>query len=94
MERNQDPSKSRSHQSGTMGKPVTIGFSVLSQQWTNMRIRGPYRLSTEQFFVFADKSPVKDFQLRKTLRELLYRLNLNSMLYDVHSFRIERTHDL
>ena len=59
-----------------------------------MKFRGSYNEDSEQFFVFRDRSPVKPDQLRNTLRTLLDRLGLDSMLYDVHSFRIGRTCDL
>ena len=59
-----------------------------------MAIRGSYNSTTEPFFVFADRSPVKPNQVRTLLRKLLDTLNLNSTLYDVHSFRIGRTCDL
>ena len=59
-----------------------------------MDMRGPYGDKLEPFFVFADKSPVKSFQLRNFLRQLLENLNLDSSLYDVHSFRSGRTSDL
>ena len=57
-------------------------------------IRGGYIDEMEQFFVFSDKSPVKPCHLRTTLRSLLERINLNSILYDVHSFRNGRACDL
>ena len=59
-----------------------------------MKIRGSYLEYSEQFFVFADKSPVKPHHFRTTLRSLLDNLNLDSSLYDVHSFRSGRTCDL
>ena len=59
-----------------------------------MKIRGSFIDYSEQFFVFADRSPVKPFHLRSTLRELIEDLNLDSSLYDVHSFRSGRTCDL
>ena len=57
-------------------------------------MRGPHSSNKEQFFVFKDKSPLKPDHVRKLLRELLTRFNLNSSLYDVHSFRIGRACDL
>ena len=39
-------------------------------------------------------SPVKAENLRSILRLLLDRINLDSSMYDVHSFRIGRTCDL
>ena len=59
-----------------------------------MSIRGCYTANSEQFFVFRDKSPVKPCHLRTIIRELLDRLGLDGLLYDVHSFRIGRTCDL
>ena len=59
-----------------------------------MKIRGSYIKDCEQFFVFADKSPVCPHHFRTTLRLLLDRINLDSALYDVHSFRSGRTCDL
>ena len=59
-----------------------------------MAMRGPYRSVSEQFFVFKDLSPVRPDNFRTLLRTLLDRINLDSALYDVHSFRIGRTCDL
>ena len=47
-----------------------------------------------QLFVFSDGTPIKPCHVRSLLRTLLNDLNLNSLLYDVHSFRIGRTCDL
>ena len=57
---------------------------------TFMAAKGSYATNSEPFFTFADKPN----QLRTTLRTLLDKLNLDSSLYDVHSFRIGRTSDL
>ena len=59
-----------------------------------MSIRGVYLTETEQFFVYADRSPVMAFQVRTLLRTLLDNISLDSHLYDVHSFRIGCTCDL
>ena len=59
-----------------------------------MGIRGSYQQLDKQFFIFADGTPVKDSNLRTTLRNLLNSLGLDGSLYDVHSFRIGRTSDL
>ena len=59
-----------------------------------LRIRGPFLDTEEMLFVFRDHSPVKPHQFRCTLRLLLDRLDLDSSLYDVHSFRSGRTCDL
>ena len=59
-----------------------------------MHMRGPYVEDEEQFFMFADRSPVKPQHFRDTLRLLLENINLDSTLYDVHNFRSGRTCDL
>ena len=59
-----------------------------------MELMGNFEEDSEQFFVFTDRSPVKPNQARSVLMILLDRLNLDSMLYGVHSFRIGRTCDL
>ena len=59
-----------------------------------MHIRGHYEWDEDQFFIFADGSTVKPDHFRNFLRLLLGRLGLDAALYDVHSFRIERTCDL
>ena len=59
-----------------------------------MNVRGAYKSESEQFFILADYSPLKPENFRGVLRQLLDRLNLDSSLYDVHSFRIGRTCDL
>ena len=59
-----------------------------------MNMRGSYLQESDQFFVFADHSPVKPYHLRTILRSLLDDLHLDSSLYGVHSFRIRRMCDL
>ena len=59
-----------------------------------MHMRGLYITDDKEFMVFSDKTPVRDYHLRNLLRELLDRVGLDSSLYDVHSFRGERTCDL
>ena len=56
-----------------------------------MRLWGNYNDDTEEFFVFIDKRPVLNWQLRKILRLVLNNLGLESELYDVHSLRIGRS---
>ena len=66
-------------------------FELLRQFVT---LRGDYKNDEEQFFVFADNSPVRPEHVRKTLRFLLEKLSLNPKLYDCHSMRAGRTVDL
>ena len=49
---------------------------------------------SEQFLIFRDGSEVRPHHLRDVLRVSLDNLNLDSKLYDTHSFRIGRATDL
>ena len=59
-----------------------------------MALRGGYESEQEQFFIFRDMSPVTPSHARNMLRALLQKLDLDSNLYGMHSFRIGRTTDL
>ena len=48
----------------------------------------------EQFFVFADHSPVTPIHIRSTLKSALQALNLQADLYNIHSFHIGQSSDL
>ena len=48
----------------------------------------------EQFFVYADNSPVKPANVRKILKIMLNDMGLDHSLYGMHSFRIGRASDL
>ena len=72
-------------------KPLFCPFRAVLRY---MITRGNYLLDNEQFFVFADGSPVKPHHFRGILRALLVQLDLDAHLYDVHSFRSGRTCDL
>ena len=61
----------------------------------NYLVARPHAVSEfEQFFVYSDRSAITPEQARKTLRFLIKRMGLNSMLYNFHSFRIGRCGDL
>ena len=51
-------------------------------------------MPNEQFFVYGDRSPVTQEKLRKTLKDMLERMNYNSALYNLHSLRIGQCSDL
>ena len=59
-----------------------------------MTKRGGYRSVSEPLFIFADGRAVKPSHFRQVLREILAIMNLDSKLYDTHSFRIGRAMDL
>ena len=58
------------------------------------QLRGPITQRREPFFVLSDHSPVKPFHMTNCLKFILKRLNKNSDLFSVHSFRIGRSNDL
>ena len=57
-------------------------------------VRGSYCQDSDPFFIFRDGSVLKPIHVRKTLRNILERLNLNPALYDTHSFRIGKASDM
>ena len=98
MTKEQDHKKLRSHKIkmknlAIMHKVhvVTCPFKLMRQY---MALRGNYNDKVEQFFVFSDFSPVTPSNARQTLHTMIARLNLDSRLYGMHSFRIRRTTDL
>ena len=84
--------------------PTANTFNILSKKkhfcpfdttsdYLEARGRGYFTLD-EQFFIFADRSPVTDVNVRRTLRLALAGIGLDPSLYDTHSFRIGRATDL
>ena len=65
-------------------------------EWTRryIQLRGPIKQQNENLFVFRDKSSIKPDIVRKLLRDILEDFDLDSTLYDTHSFRIGRATDL
>ena len=59
-----------------------------------LAIRPPLKDVDEQFFVFADNSPVKVHHMRNILSLILAQLNLPVHAYCVHRLRTGRTTDL
>ena len=59
-----------------------------------LQMRGPFTNDDEPLFVFRGGEPVQPSHVRKLLRTLLTNLNLNSKLYDCHSWRLGRSSDL
>ena len=60
-------------------------FTLMKQY---MRICGGYEGELEPLFIFHDKQPLRDHQLRSTLKCSINRIGLDENLYDVHSLRI------
>ena len=64
----------------------------LLQEYIDIR---PHSTSEiEQFFVFADRSPVTPLQARETLKTMITRISFQSRLYNFYSLRIDRCSDL
>ena len=59
-----------------------------------MRKRGPYCSDSEQFFIFADRSPVQQHQVRHVLKCVLTVLKLDHHCYNFQSMHIGRGTDL
>ena len=83
--------KISSHSHGSRRNKFFCPFMLIKQY---LRLRGSYNNDNEPFFVFRDKSPVLDYQLRKTLRKLICNLGLNAEVFDIHSLRIGRSSEL
>ena len=58
------------------------------------KIRSNYVHDDEQFFVFADNSPVTPTHIRKCLKKMLKLAKFNDRNYSVHSLRAGRSCDL
>ena len=54
------------------------------------RTRPPYSHDDDQYFVYADSSPVHPAEVRKLLKHCISRLGLDPDFYDTHSLRIGR----
>ena len=59
-----------------------------------LQIRGPYINNSDQFFVFADGSPVLPAHMRSCLKRILHITGFRKDLYSVHSLRMGRALDL
>ena len=57
-------------------------------------IRDPYASDNEQFFVFADRSPVMAHHYRTVFKKLIVLCNLDSRLYSCHGTRAGHATDL
>ena len=73
---------------------MTMFFCPFQAIRDYVNLRGGYVSVNENFFVFADRSPVKPHHLQTILRKCLFHINLQPKLYDCHSFRIGRSCDL
>ena len=59
-----------------------------------IEIRPKYKIRSEPFFVFRDKSPVTLYHMRMTLKFMLNKCGFNASNYNTQSFRAGRSVDL
>ena len=69
-------------------------FSPFEITQNYLDCRGGYYNDDEPYFILPDGTPLSSQQLRKVLKKLLTKLDLDASLYDTHSFRIGRATDL
>ena len=65
-------------------------------EWTRkfIELRAHISNTNENFFILSDGSNLKPEMLRNMLRDIIQTFDLESHLYDTHSFRIGRATDL
>ena len=94
---------SKTHSRANRPKTVVIGqdrsnkvhfFDPVDDISTYAETRPPYRTNNDPFFVHNNGQPVQCQELRNLLRLIITRLDIDSSLYDIHSFRIGRATDL
>ena len=78
-------------QGGGQERECTCPFTALKEFLT---IRKKYKLQTEQFFIFQDKSPVLLQYFRMMLHKLLKFNKFDHKRYNSSSFRVGRVTDL
>ena len=59
-----------------------------------LQLRRKYANETEQFFVFADGSPVTQHHYRRIVRDLLKKATLDHRAYCVHDIRVGQASDM
>ena len=79
---------------GLMKKQNKLLFCPFAMVGRFLAARGNYETDDEPCFVFKDKSHVKPEHIRKLLKQILKKLNLNPELYNTHSMRAGRATDL
>ena len=70
---------------------ITCPFEILQRY---VKARPTCKRTDEPFFVFSDRSPVKPWNMRNTMNNILRIQGFESNLYGVHSYRIGHAHDL
>ena len=80
----ENSSNRAAHQFYTSDSPKYCPYEILEAY---MRIRPKYQDRTEPFFIFKDWSPVKPEDMRKTLKSMINRCQMDANLYNTHSFR-------
>ena len=73
---------------------IDIFFCPFKLMRQFMVCRGGYEDNQEPLFVFSDGTPISPDHVRKVLRDLLKRLNLDPLLYDTTSLRSGQAVDM
>ena len=74
-------------------EPVTI-YCPYQLLRNYVAVRRTYKLKTEPFFIFRDRSPVPAHVVRTVLKNTLEKAGFERNLYNFQSFRIGRASDL
>ena len=74
--------------------PESARFCPFKLLQNYISLHKSYVHSHKQFFVFADRSPVKPFHLRNILKKLMIRANLDYRRYSWHGARAGGASDL
>ena len=88
-------SKTHGIESRPQGIKISAMGILTNRHFCPFNATGEYINDDDPFFVFKDKlTPVEPRHVRSILKSALKRLNLNSNLYSLHSFRIGRSTDM
>ena len=69
-------------------------FCPVKELYQYSSMRPPYLDDQEQYFVFSNHIPVRPGDVRKILKSIITKLELDADLYDTHSFRIGKATDM
>ena len=86
------PQKIKIERTTNIKSPLMFCPFTIVREFLNAR--GNYDNDSEPCFVFRDKTKVKPTHVRKLLKKMLTKLNLNPHLYNTHSMRAGRCTDL
>ena len=83
--------KQQKHQNGFGNMEDPCPYELMRQYTT---LHGPYRNSSDPFFVFKDGRPVTPYHMRTCLKAIMKEAGYNQKEFSGHSFRKGRSNDL